>query len=108
MPLHQHLYRREPELVPVTTFYYQLFAPLRYVNYYPNVNPKQNEWFFDGYYWISNAVTGALIGNMRLNGVVLSPTEAQAIQAQFVRGERRDTQPTAESYAIGKITYVEQ
>lgn len=108
MVLHQHVYRRETELVPVTTFYYQLFVPLRYVNYYHTVNPKQNEWFFDGYYWISNADTGALIGNMRLNGVVLSLAEAQAIQAQFVRGALRDAQPTAQSYTIGKITYVEQ
>lgn len=106
MPLHQHTYKKETELVPVTTFYYQLNAPQRYVNYYPNVTPKQNEWFFDGYYWISNADTGALIGFMRLNGVALGATEAQAIKAQFVRGDVVDIQPTAQAHRIGKITYV--
>ena len=107
--VNQHLYKKEVVMVPVKTCYYDLTLPgLRYVNHYPYVNPKQNEWFFDGYYWITNADTGAPIGFLRLNGVVVSEPEASEVRARFTRGEQVDSQPTSQTHRICETVMVEE
>ena len=103
-----HNHGKEPTLVPVVTCYYSLNIPRRYVNYYFTASPRQNEWFFDGYYWISNADTGAPIGVLRLNGVAVGEPEATQIRARFTRGTVADVQPTAQSHRICETVMTEE
>jgi len=106
--IYVHSHSKEATLVPVTTCYYSLNSPRRYVNFYTSVNPRQNEWFFDGYYWVTNDATGAVILPLRLNGVIVAEPEASAIRARFSRGSVVDTQPTTQSHRICETVMTEE